>query len=144
MFTAFLVSRAVTADELAQGFWRFILPLKKIGVPANDIGLAILIALRFIPAIFRLQQQVKMAQTARGATFDGGLITRTRKLIPLLVPVTAAALRRSDTLADALTVRGWGCSTSRTYYSHGSFRRVDYLILAGAVVWFALIIGAAL
>ena len=47
-------------------------PLKKIGVPANEIAMIISIALRFIPTLIEETQRIMKAQTSRGVDLEEG------------------------------------------------------------------------
>ena len=143
LLAAFCLTRMITPDDLAQGIWGILAPLKRLRIRIDGIGMALWIAIRFIPTIFTQYQQIVFAQQARGASYSGGMVARVRKLAPLLVPVTAAALRKSDILADALTVRGWGASESRTFYHRRRLGAIDYLTLAATVIWGTTIIGVS-
>ncbi len=142
MLAALCFSLTITPDQFAAGLWRILSPLKRIGVATDDIGLILFIAIRFIPEIFRQYHQIKMAQKARGALFGGGIVARTRRTVPLLVPVTVAAIRRSVILSDCLTVRGWGVARQRTYHGRQVLCGRDYLF--GVVLLLLVSMTAAL
>lgn len=140
LLTAVCFTLAMTPDQFAGALWRGIAPLQKIGIPTNEIGLAFFVSVRFIPETFQKYRQIKLAQTARGADFGGGLLSRTRKMIPLLVPVTVATLRRSATLSDCLLVRSWGVVGKRTYYGWGRLKGRDYLFALAVIVVIAILL----
>jgi energy-coupling factor transporter transmembrane protein EcfT len=141
LLAAFCLTRMLTPDDLARGIWGTLAPLKKLGLRTDGVGMALWIAIRFIPAIFTQYQQIVFAQQARGATYSGGMVARVAKLAPILVPVTAAALRKSDLLADALTVRGWGACESRTSYHRRRLGTIDYLAIVATAIWGFAVIG---
>lgn len=116
-------------EELAELVWRTIAPLRKIGLPAQEIGLALTIAIRFIPQIFSEHRRIEMAQRARGADLGKKRFTNVRRFVPMLVPTVASALRRIDTTANALTVRAWGVFPSRTFYRRRNFGFGDVVML---------------
>ena len=61
------------------------------------------IALRFIPILLEEMDRIMKAQQARGADFESGnLIQRAKGLVPLLVPLFIAAIRRANDLAMAM------------------------------------------
>jgi energy-coupling factor transport system permease protein len=141
LLAGFCLTKMIAPDDLAQGIWGMLAPLNKLGIRTDGIGMALWIAIRFIPTIFTQYQQIAFAQRARGATYSGSMMARVRKLAPLLVPVTAAALRKSDMLADALTVRGWGACERRTFYHRRRLGAIDYLVLVCTVAWGIAVIG---
>lgn len=126
--------RWVTQEEFVVSVWRLLLPLGKVGVPAQGIGMALTIAVRFIPQILIEHRRIETAQRARGAEFAGSWIARTRQALPLLVPTVASAFRRIGTTADALTVRSWGVYPTRTFLRQGSLGRADVILLAALVL----------
>ncbi len=140
LLAAVCFAATMTLDQFAGALWRGIAPLRKIGVPTDEIGLAFFVSVRFIPEIFQQYRQIKLAQTARGADFGGGVLTRTRRMIPLLVPVTVATLRRSAVLSDCLLVRSWGVTTKRTYYGWGRLKAADYFFALAIVALIAILL----
>jgi len=144
LLAAFCLPRLISPDELALGLWRLLRPFRWLGCATEGIAMSLWVAIRFVPTIFAQYHQIVFAQRARGATFDGGPITRTRKLVPLLIPVTVAALRKSDVFADALVVRGWGLSSERTFYNSRPLASTDYAFLLTAVIWGGVILWIAL
>jgi energy-coupling factor transport system permease protein len=135
LLAAILFTKMISADEFARGIWMALYPLRRLGIAVDGFCMAMWTAIRFIPTVFQQYHQVVFAQKARGATFDGGLVARTRKMAPLLVPITVIAIRKSDILADALIVRGWGSGAVRTFYGKGAFSLRDYAFTAGTIVW---------
>ena len=73
------------------------------------------------------------AQQARGADFESGnLIQRAKGLVPLLVPLFIAAIRRANDLAMAMEARCYHGGQGRTKMKplHYEARdRVTYLLL---------------
>jgi energy-coupling factor transport system permease protein len=144
LMTAICLTKMISPDDFATGIWRLLAPLKRLGCAIDGIGMSFWVAIRFIPAIFSQYHQIAFAQKARGATFDGGLVTRAKKMAPLLIPVTVAAIRKSDILADALIVRGWGVGKERTFYGYRPLAVVDYIFLITILIWGGVILWIAL
>lgn len=116
-----------TATELTDGVSLLLAPLGRLGLPTDDLGLAVGMTLRFVPTLLDEFERVRMAQLARHARLDSGRpLERVRAHVPVLVPTFASALRRSRTLALALENRGYGLSRVaartriRTYRLHGT------------------------
>jgi energy-coupling factor transport system permease protein len=144
LMAAICLTKMISPDDFALGFWRLLAPLKRLGCAIDGIGMSFWVAVRFVPAIFAQYHQIVFAQKARGATFDGGLITRAKKMAPLLIPVTVAAIRKSDILADALTVRGWCVAPERTFYGYRPLTGADYAFLVTTLVWGGVILWIGL
>lgn len=92
------------------------------------------IALRFIPILLEEMDRIMKAQQARGADFESGnLIQRAKGLVPLLVPLFIAAIRRANDLAMAMEARCYHGGQGRTKMKplHYEKRdRVAYLLMA--------------
>lgn len=92
---------------------------------------AFALALRWVPEVFDTALRVKEAQQARGLDLEsGGLYTRLKRHIPLLVPIFLLTLRRSQAMAWALEARGFQSRPNRTYYLEINFARRDLLALS--------------
>ncbi|MBI4532057.1 MAG: energy-coupling factor transporter transmembrane protein EcfT [Candidatus Latescibacteria bacterium] len=130
VITASLLSLTTAPIELADGLERLLRPFSRIGFPAHEMAMMTMIALRFIPTLIDEAERLKKAQLARGASFEGGLLTKAKRLLPLLVPLFLSAFRKADTLALAMEVRGYRGGEGRTSFTVLHFRRRDYLTLA--------------
>jgi energy-coupling factor transport system permease protein len=141
---AICVTKLISPNDFATGVWRLLAPLKRLGCAIDGVGMSLWVAIRLIPAIFAQYHRIAFAQKARGATFDGGLTTRARKVAPLLIPVTVAAIRKSDILADALNARGWGVGAKRSFYGYRPLGGPDYVFLAITLLWGGVILWIVL
>ncbi len=121
--------RWIGQEEFAELVWRTLAPLGRLGLPAQGIGMAITIAIRFIPQILSEHRRIEMAQRARGAQVGKSSFRNVRRFIPMLIPTMASALRRIDTTANALTVRAWGVYPTRTFHRRREFGLRDAAML---------------
>lgn len=118
--------------ELTDAMLRMFGPLRRFGVPVDDIAMMISIALRFIPTTAREAQMIQLAQKARCANFDdGNLFVRLKSWVPVFIPLFVRLFRRADDLADAMDAR---C------YAGGRRTRMNVTTLSGADIA-TLIIG---
>lgn len=118
--------------ELTDAMLRMFGPLRRFGVPVDDIAMMISIALRFIPTTAREAQMIQLAQKARCANFDdGNLFVRLKSWVPVFIPLFVRLFRRADDLADAMDAR---C------YAGGRRTRMNVTTLSGTDVA-TLIIG---
>jgi energy-coupling factor transport system permease protein len=67
---------------------------------------------------------------SRGASFEGGLIKRVKKTLPLLIPLFVSSFRKADELALALDARGFRSGQERTSFQRLVFKRSDYFFLS--------------
>ena len=141
IFSAALLSLTTQAVELTDGVFKSFSPLKKIKFPVEELSLITMISLRFIPLLLEEAITLRKAQISRGATFGGGLIKRTRKSLPLLVPLFISSFRRADELALALDARGFRSGQERTSFRVLAFQSADYaflfllLLMLGVSFW---------
>ncbi|MCO5175479.1 MAG: energy-coupling factor transporter transmembrane protein EcfT [Thermomicrobiales bacterium] len=124
------------ARDLVRGFVRLGLPFRW--------GMALTIALRFIPTYAGTWATITDAQQARGLVLEGWWMRRARQMLPILVAALVSALRTSEQLAMTLESRGFGASRTRTVLRDIQMRSVDWLVLAVTVVLAALLIWQTL
>lgn len=114
-----------------------ILGLERLGLPYR-VGFVLSMAIRLLPIFSTTGSEIVEAQRARGHDpFSGGIISRIRGSIPLIVPVFLYALRRADQISTALEVRGFG-SKRRTRYLGRKVRFVDILSLLFVIAFLIL------
>jgi len=129
-----LLTFTSSPSDLASVVPRILSPLRRIGVPINDIGLICLITLRFIPVLFEEYSHVHKAQAMRGARFKGSLITRIKGSIALLGPVFSSALVRADELALAVSVRGYSNRSRRSHYTRTGFEASGIIAIGATAI----------
>ena len=136
-----LLTLTTTPIKLTDGIESLLKPLDKIGVPSHDIAMMMTIALRFIPTLLEETDKIIKAQQARGADFDtGGLASKARALVPILVPLFISAFRRADELAIAMEARCYRGGENRTRMNVMQITSVDYVATGVFAVYFILII----
>jgi biotin transport system permease protein len=80
---------------------RVCAPLRFVGVRPARIGLALAMALRFIPLVAERADRIREAQAARGGSARG-----VRGLAALVVPLLVQVLQLAHTVSEALDARG--------------------------------------
>ncbi len=100
---------AVSTDPMdaMRALESFLMPLRRLGIPVGMLSLTFIMALRFVPTLYREAQLLRKALLARGWSSGKGVGGRVKAWIPLIIPLLASGLRRSDTLAATLVVRGY-------------------------------------
>jgi energy-coupling factor transport system permease protein len=118
--------------------------LGQLGVPYT-VGFTLTLAFRLVPVFFDAAASVVQAQRCRGLEFGrGGLVTRLRRFVPVIVPVLIGALRRADRVAMALELRGFNSGRARTTYLRAEAGPRDVVagviatatVLGYVVLWF--------
>ncbi len=117
--------------SLTDGLESLLSPLSKLRVPVHEFSMMMTIALRFIPTLVEETDKVMNAQKARGADFSsGGLISRAKALLPVMIPLFVSAFRRADELAVAMECRCYRGGEGRTRMKVLRCGRVDVVFLA--------------
>ncbi|MBQ6426759.1 MAG: energy-coupling factor transporter transmembrane protein EcfT [Clostridia bacterium] len=146
-----LLTLTTSPIELTDGLERLMSPLSVLKFPAHEIAMMMTIALRFIPTLMEEVDRIQKAQMSRGIDFSsGGLISRLKNMIPILVPLFVSSFRRADELAVAMESRCYHGSEGRTRLHQLKMQRNDYLafaamaLIAAATVIFSRILGGAI
>ena len=133
-----MLTLTTTPNNLTDGLEKSLGFLKKIKVPVQEIALMMSIALRFIPILMEETDKIMKAQIARGADFDsGGLLTKAKKMIPILVPLIISSFKRAGDLATAMDARCYRGGEFRTKMRPLKYNRNDgigYVVILGYVV----------
>jgi len=139
-----LITATTSTSELVTGLESLLRPLQKLGFPTQDFVLMIRVALHFLPLLAREMERIAKAQASRGADWgrrNGGLIHRTRQILPLIVPLFLVTLRRAENLALAMEARGYHSHRPRSSMHILRIHPVDILSLCVTVM---LSVGIAL
>ena len=135
-----MLMQVTPSTQLVDGAALLLAPLQKLGLPVQGASLATGLTFRFIPVLVQEFQQVKTAQLARGACFSQpSFAARLKAYVPVLVPVFAGALHRSEELALALENRWYG-REERTCYREYRMKAADFAALGFTA---ALVVAAA-
>jgi energy-coupling factor transport system permease protein len=108
--------------------------LVRLGIPYR-FAFAVSTALRMIPTIVATGLTIGQAQRSRGLDLkSGSIIQRTRKYVPLLVPVFVSTIRSTNVFSMALESKGFGASRRRTFFLQTAMGRRDVLVLVAFTV----------
>lgn len=136
-----VLTLTTTPVMLTDAIEELLHPFRKIGVPAHELAMMMTIALRFIPTLLEETDKIIKAQTARGADFDsGGLLNRTKALLPVLVPLFLSAIKRADELALAMEARCYHGSEGRTRMRELKYTMIDGVAIFSAFIFLGVII----
>lgn len=131
-----LLTFTTSMVELTDAMLRIFSPLRKIGVPIDDLAMMVSIALRFIPITAQEAHTIQLAQKARCANFESGnVFARMRAWVPVFIPLFVRLFKRADELAIAMDARCYEGAT-RNHLRAAKMNGADIAML---VVGIALI-----
>ena len=137
-----LMTLTTTPTQLTSALERLLRPLNKIKVPVHEIAMMMSIALRFIPILLEETDKIMKAQMARGADFEsGGLLSKIKSMVPLLVPLFVSAFRRADDLAMAMEARCYHGGHGRTQMKPLVYKKRDMMAYLILVIYLAACIS---
>lgn len=94
---AVVVTASTRTTDMVAAMTRAMRPLARIGLPVDQVAIALALAIRSIPLMVDTVQQVEEARRARGLRFSPRIV---------VAPVVVAALSTADGFAEALSARG--------------------------------------
>jgi energy-coupling factor transport system permease protein len=128
--------------DLADGVEILLDPLKRLGLPINELVMVMVIVLKFVPLLVGEIERLLKAQAARGSSIDSGsLKERAQSLGAILVPIFINALQRAEVVATAMEARCYRGGKGRTKRRVLHFGRNDAIALAVIVLFVAIILG---
>ncbi|SDL78550.1 Energy-coupling factor transporter transmembrane protein EcfT [Corynebacterium mycetoides] len=92
-----LLTLTTTIEALMNALERSLAPLARVGVPVDNISLAISLTIRLIPLMLSTVNDVLDARKARGAGLS---------LTAFTTPVVIRSVRRAEAIGEALMARG--------------------------------------
>ncbi len=95
---ASLVTLTTRASDMIDTITRALGFLRPLGVNPAKIGLAISLALRFIPVLAQITREVREAQKTRGLE---------RSVIATAMPMAIRTIKMADDISDAIESRGY-------------------------------------
>jgi biotin transport system permease protein len=101
VLAAAVVTATTRVTALVAVVERLCAPLRLVGVRPARIGLAVAMALRFVPLVAERADRIREAQAARG-----GRVRGPRALVLLVVPLLVSVLQLAHTVGEALDARG--------------------------------------
>ncbi|HDZ72085.1 MAG TPA: energy-coupling factor transporter transmembrane protein EcfT [Aurantimonas coralicida] len=96
ILAASLVTLTTRTADLVAVIEKALSPLARFGFDVGKVSLAISLAIRFIPAVGAIVEEVREAQRARG---------QDRSIVALAVPVIVRLLKMADEIAEAIDAR---------------------------------------
>lgn len=98
LLLAGLVTLTTRSSDMIAALERALSGLRRFGIRPARIGLAIALALRFIPVLAQVTQEVRDAQKARGLE---------RSVVATAIPVAVRTMKMAGHIAEAIDARGF-------------------------------------
>lgn len=134
-----VVAASTTGTQLSDACVRLLRPCARWGVPVGPLGTVLSLALRFIPLVSEELNRIRLAQRARGASFDNGtVIERIGVWASVLTPLMIGLFRRADRLAEAMSARCYDAVSAGRLPAPRPLEALDCRVL---IVWTGLAIA---
>ncbi len=141
MNTTLMLTLTTTPIMVADATENLMAPLKKIRFPVHEMAMMMSIALRFVPTLLEETDKIMKAQSSRGADYDtGGLISKARGLVSVLIPLFVSSFKRAEDLAVAMEARCYRGGEGRTRLKTLAYTRLDLIFFAGLLVAGAVVL----
>ncbi|NCC86635.1 MAG: energy-coupling factor transporter transmembrane protein EcfT [Clostridia bacterium] len=123
-----LLTYTTSPTMITDGLERIMSPFKFMKNGVHTVAMMMTIALRFIPTLIEEFEKITNAQKARGADLEtGGLIQRSKALIPIFIPLFVTSFRRAYELAFAMECRCYRGAEGRTRMKQMKLAKIDFL-----------------
>lgn len=135
---------SMSTMEMTRSLGRLLLPLGRLGLPTQDVTMAMQITLRFLPLLAQTAERIAKAQAARGLDWERGqrnLFERVRQVLPMLTPLFVNSLRRAEQMALAMDSRAYAARPGRSSWVEYHFDGWDAALVlfafagATAMIW---------
>jgi energy-coupling factor transport system permease protein len=103
------------------------------GVGVNyKAAFAVALTLRYFPDVQRDYQDISLAQQARGLELSrkAKFFDRFKNSLLIVIPLIFSSLERIDLISNAMDLRGFAKSRTRTWYTSRKMTRQDYMAIA--------------
>ncbi len=115
----------------------FASSLNRIGTPYKA-SFAVALTLRYFPDIQRDYRDISQAQQARGLDLSrkAKFVSRVKNSLLIVIPLIFSSLDRIELISNAMDLRGFGKSKSRTWYTAKKLNRQDILAMTVSALIF--------
>ncbi len=119
----------------------FASSLCRVGVPYKA-SYAVALTLRYFPDVQRDYRDISLAQQARGLDLSRKVkfVSRVKNSLLIIIPLIFSSLDRIELISNAMDLRGFGKSRTRTWFSARKFTTQDWIaIVISALLFFGSI-----
>jgi len=128
--------------EFLDAVYQLLRPLRRLGWRIDDFFQIIFIAVKFFPILREEYRRLDEGWKLLSEHPDGQLAERIQRVRKSLIPLMIFSFQRAETLADAISVRGYSSAVRRSVYQPLKFRLGDWCscgvalgFLVSMIVW---------
>lgn len=141
VFFLFIITSLLTLTtslmDLTAALESLLRPLQSLGFPAQEVTMVMVISLRFVPTLAEELEKIMKAMLSRGVEFqEGNFLARTKKILPVFLPLFLNAFRRGEDLIIAMESRCYQGGKGRGRLRVLSFRSMDSKVLIITLLYF--------
>lgn len=134
---SFLLLMTTSPIKLAAGLEYLLLPLNKLNIPVQSLSTILNISFRFIPTLIEEANNIKDAQSSRGARFDySKIIVNLKSYLAILIPLLASSLIRAENIAEAMDSRCYTGRPNRARMSSLHLTCLDLMLIGFMLILF--------
>ena len=136
-----LLTYTTSPTSITDGMESLLKPLTYFKIDVHSLAMIMTIALRFIPTLIDEVDKITSAQKSRGSSIDsGGIIKKTKALVPIIIPLFVSAFKRAEELAYAMQSRCYRGGEGRTKMKTMHFTNKDYVSFLSMFLMYLIVI----
>ena len=136
-----LLTYTTSPTSITDGMESLLKPLTYFKIDVHSLAMIMTIALRFIPTLIDEVDKITSAQKSRGSSIDsGGIIKKTKALVPIIIPLFVSAFKRAEELAYAMQSRCYRGGEGRTKMKTMHFTNKDYVSFLSMILMYLIVI----
>jgi energy-coupling factor transport system permease protein len=135
VLAASLLTLTTEPVVLVSGVEKMLSPLAKTGFKPQELALAMVITIRFIPVLLDEATKIRKSHKARGFNPNRGMAARLKSVSLLLLPLFTSSIRRAEHLAVAMDCRLYRSEARRTRYKDTRMSFCDWAALVITVLF---------
>ncbi|PIS28981.1 MAG: hypothetical protein COT43_05130 [Candidatus Marinimicrobia bacterium CG08_land_8_20_14_0_20_45_22] len=141
LFLMAFVFQWIGAVETLDCIYWSIRPLKKLGVRTDDLFQVVFIAVQFFPIVKEEYRRIDRGWKSFISSDTSSLRKRILNVRDRLIPLMIFSFRKAETLAEAMSVRGYSGSSKRSYYGQFESKPIDVALAFGSAVALLILVA---
>ncbi len=119
----------------------FASSMNRVGVPYK-VAYAVSLTLRYLPEITKDFVNIMHSQQARGVDISKRVSLKKRigNVTRILIPLLLSSLDKAEVISNAMSLRGFGKSKRRSWFSARPLSRADYFVYLLMILWLVFVL----
>lgn len=140
VFYSSLLTLTTSPNQLAKGLEMFLRPLLLFRVPVKQIALSLVHAIRFIPVVLDVTNNVIKAQRSRFINQELAYQERAKNALWIIKPVFLKSFEKAGLISNSMAQRLYNLHQDRTFYEITKVKFFDiYMIVVHVTILIAII-----